>query len=111
MKLEEVLNKIELTKVTGFFDGQRAISGAYTGDLLSDVMANSKKDNIWITLQTHVNIIAVASLKEISAIVIVLDKAIDKDALQKAEAEKISILKTPMNAYQLSGKLYEFGIR
>ena len=111
MKLEEAVNKLEIKKVTGFFDGERTISGAYTSDLLSDVMANVKKDNLWITLQTHLNIVAVATLKEITAIIIVLNKEIDKDTLEKAEAEKITILKTPLTAYQVSGKLYESGIR
>jgi len=111
MKLEEITGKLELVKATKFFDGEKTISGAYTSDLLSDVMANVKKDNMWITLQTHLNIVAVATLKEISAIIIVLDKEIDKDTLEKAEAENVIILKTPLTAYQVSGKLYELGIR
>jgi hypothetical protein len=111
MNIEEITNKLELKKVTDFFAGSREISGAYTSDLLSDVMANSKKDNVWVTLQTHLNTIAVASLKELAAIIIVLDKEIDSDTLEKAEAEKVTILKTPMTAYRVSGKLYELGIR
>lgn len=111
MKLEEAVNKLEIKKITGFFDGEKSISGAYTSDLLSDVMANAKKDNLWITLQTHLNIVAVATLKELTAIIIVLDKEIDKDTLEKAEAENVTILKTPLTAYQVSGKLYELGIR
>jgi hypothetical protein len=111
MKLEEITGKLELVKATKFFEGEKIISGAYTSDLLSDVMANVKKDNMWITLQTHLNIVAVATLKEISAIIIVLDKEIDKDTLEKAESENVIILKTPLTAYQVSGKLYELGIR
>jgi hypothetical protein len=111
MKLEEITNKLELEKATKFFDGEINVSSAYTSDLLSDVMANAKKDNIWITLQTHLNTIAVATLKEIAAIIIVMNKEIDKDMLEKAEAEKITILKTSMTAYQISGKIYELGIR
>ncbi len=111
MKLEEITNKLELKKAAKFFDGERNVTGAYTSDLLSDVMANTKKDNIWITLQTHLNIVAVATLKEITAVIVVLDKEIDKDTVEKAEGEKITILKTPLTAYQVSGKLYELGIR
>ncbi len=74
-------------------------------------MANTKKDNVWITLQTHLNITAVATLKELAAIIIVLNKEIDKDTLDKAESEEITILRTPMTAYQVSGKLYELGIK
>jgi len=111
MKLSELINKLNLKKVTEYFDGDRLISGGYTSDLLSDVIANTKKDNVWITLQTHVNIIAVATLKELAAIIIVMNKEIDKDTIEKAEQEKIAILKTDMTAYQVSGKLYELGIR
>lgn len=111
MKLEEITNKLSLEKGTRYFDGGRNISGAYTSDLLSDVIANSKKDNVWITMQTHLNIAAVALLKELSAIIVVMNKEIDKDTLQKAEQEKINILKTTLTAYQVSGKLYELGIR
>ena len=111
MKLEEIITKLGLEKITNFNEGERNISGAYTSDLLSDVIANSKKDNVWITLQTHLNIVAVAVLKELSAIIIIMDKEIDKDTLEKAREEKINILKTSMTAYQASGKLYELGIR
>ena len=111
MKLKEITSKLELTTATKFFDGERTVSGAYTSDLLSDVIANVKRDNIWVTLQTHVNIAAVATLKEVTAIIIVLNKEIDKDTLEKAESEKITILRTALNSYQVSGKLYELGIR
>jgi hypothetical protein len=111
MKLEEITAKLGLEKAANFYDGKRDISGVYTSDLLSDVIANSKKDNLWITLQTHLNTVAVAALKELSAIIIVMNKEIDKDTTEKAEEEKINILKTSMTAYQIGGKLYELGIR
>jgi hypothetical protein len=111
MKLEEITDKLGLEKGTRHFEGGRDISGAYTSDLLSDVIANSKKDNVWITMQTHLNIAAVAMLKELTAIIVVMNKEIDNDTVKKAEQEKINILKTGMTAYQVSGKLYELGIR
>lgn len=111
MKLEEVISKLDLQKIAYFPEYPKEIAGAYTSDLLSDVIANSKKDYIWVTLQTHVNIAAVATLKELAAIIIVLNKDIDGDTMEKAAMEKINILKTGMNAYEVSGKLYEMGIR
>jgi hypothetical protein len=111
MKLSEITGKLGLEKAAKYYDGERNVSGAYTSDLLSDVIANAKKDNVWVTLQTHLNIAAVATLKELSAIIIVMNKEIDKDTLEKAEEEKINILKTSMTAFQVSGKLYELGIR
>lgn len=111
MNLVELVNKCGLKVVNELYQPATDISGGYTSDLLSDVIANTKKDNIWITMQTHLNIIAVASLKELSAIIIVMDKDIQKDAKEKADEEKITILKTDLTAFQISGKMYELGIR
>lgn len=110
MKLKELIEKCGLETPGNPVDGNKDIAGAYASDLLSDVIANTKKDFIWITLQTHLNIIAVAALKELTAIIIVNNKEIDKDTLQKAEEEKITILKTGLNTFQISGKIYECGI-
>lgn len=110
MTLGELIKLLNLELVAGVVDGSRTVSGAYTGDLLSDVMANSKKDNVWVTLQTHANIIAVASLKELAAVLIVLGKKIDDDTVEKANQEKIPVLRSTLNSFQLSGKLYENGI-
>ena len=57
------------------------------------------------------NIIAVAKLKELAAIIIVMNKEVDEDTLAKANDESVTLLKTDLNAFQISGKLYEAGIR
>ena len=110
MNISELIEYCELKVINEIYEPERNISGCYTSDLLSDVIANSKKDNVWITMQTHLNIIAVASLKELTAIIIVMGREIDKDAIKKAEEEKILLLKTNLTAYQISGKIYECGI-
>jgi len=111
MNIKELIEKFELKVLSELHDSGRNVSGGYSGDLLSDVMANSKKDNVWITMQTHLNIIAVASLKELSAIIIVLNREVDKDTLDKANEEKIMVLSTNLNSYQISGKIFESGIK
>jgi hypothetical protein len=111
MNLTELIEKCDLKVVNSIFEPEAEITGGYSGDLLSDVIANTKKDNIWITMQTHLNIIAVASLKELTAIIIVMDREIQDDAKVKAEEEKITILKTKLTAFQISGKIYELGFR
>ena len=82
------------------------VTGGYAGDLLSDVMANSAAGHLWITRQTHQNIIAVASLKDHAAIIIVQDATPDADTLEKAAAEGISVLVSPLHAFDLAGKIY-----
>lgn len=111
MKIKELIDICGLEVISELYEPDREVSGGYTSDLLSDVIANSKKDNVWITMQTHLNIMAVASLKELSAIIIVMNKDIDKDALEKAKEEKIVILRTSLTAYQISGKIFECGIK
>jgi hypothetical protein len=88
----------------------RDVTGGYVSDMLSDVIAHSKMGNVWVTLQTHLNIIPVASMKELSGIIIVNGRQPDKDTLKKAEEEKVPILGTDMRAFQVVGKLYQLGI-
>jgi hypothetical protein len=111
MKLKELIEKCNLEKVSSYSDDDRVIAGAYSSDLLSDVIANAKKDFVWITLQTHLNIIAVAALKELAAIIIVNNKDVEPDTLRKTEEEKITILKTGLNTFQISGLIYGYGIK
>ncbi len=111
MNLKDIVEKFNLEPIAGYKGESKNVSGAYTSDLLSDVIAHTKKENIWITLQIHVNIVAVASLKELSAIIIVMNKDVDKDTLKKADKENIPIFRTSLTTYEIGGKLYEYGVR
>jgi len=104
----EELN-LEFTIAKGEID--REVTGGYASDGLSDVMANSQPGNIWITSLMHVNIIAVATLKELTAIIMVNGRVPEDDTLKKAEAEKMPILISKYPAFELIGRLYQFGIR
>ncbi len=107
MKLTEIIEKLQLKVLTGQENLDLEVTGGYTSDLLSDVIANSKEGNLWITLQTHQNIIAVAKLKDFSGIIIVNNREPDEDTLQKAKDEKVPLLVSEAMAYEVSGKLYE----
>ena len=82
------------------------VTGGYVGDLLSDVMANSAKGQVWVTRQVHQNIVAVATLKELSGIIIVQGAMPDKDTVAKAENEGLPILTTGLSAYEVVGRIY-----
>jgi len=84
----------------------REVSGGYVGDLLSDVMANSRKDDVWITCQSHQNIVAVSVLKEHAGIILVLGKEPDKDTLEKASREGIPLLVTKLSGFEAAGRIY-----
>ncbi len=107
MKVNDFVKELSL-EVKTFKDGlQNDVTGAYVSDLLSDVMANSKEGNIWLTLQTHLNIVAVAGLKGLAGIIIVGGRQPQDEILQKAEAEKIIVMTTPLPAFEVAGKLYQ----
>ena len=110
MKLKEIIEKLNLTVKCAENKLENEITGGYASDLLSDVIANSQKGNIWITMQVHVNIVAVAVLKELSAIIIVRGREPNEDTLKRAKEENIPIIISKLPAFQLVGKLYENGI-
>jgi hypothetical protein len=83
------------------------VLGGYVGDLLSDVIANSKEGQVWITRQSHQNIVAVATLKEHAGIILALGKEPDMDTLEKASSEGITILVSELSGFELSGRIYE----
>ena len=111
MKIKELIDICGMEILNELYEPDREISGGYTSDLLSDVIANSRKNNIWITMQTHLNIIAVASLKELTAIIVVMNRVIDREVLEKAKEERITVLRTNLNAYQISGIIFKSGIK
>lgn len=107
MKLREIIEKLQLKILIGQENLDVEVTGGYTSDLLSDVIANSKEGNLWITLQTHQNIIAVAKLKDLAGIIIVNNREPDEETLAKAKEENARLLCSEGMAFEISGKLYE----
>ena len=106
MKLHQVIKELELEVKFKVSNLDKEVSGGYASDLLSDVIANAKKDNIWITLQIHPNIVGVATLKELAGIIIVNAREPEEETLKKAEQENIPIMVTELPAFEITGKLY-----
>lgn len=86
---------------------ERKINGAYVGDLLSWVMGKAEPDNVWITIMSNLNIVAVATLADISVIVLAEGVMPDADALEAAKAKGINILATKLSSYDVSIKISE----
>jgi hypothetical protein len=107
MNLDEIIKQLNLNVLTGQESINTEVSGGYTSDLLSDVIANSKEKNLWITLQTHQNIVAVAKLKDLAGIIIVNNREPNGETLSKADEEKVPLMCCDSTAYEISGKLYE----
>jgi hypothetical protein len=90
---------------------EREIQGGYASDLLSDVMGNSREGDVWVTLQKHVNIVAVAQLNGLAGIVLVNGRRPEPDTISRAEELRIPIISTPLQAFDAIGILYSMGIR
>ena len=88
---------------------EREINGVYIGDLLSWVMGKAQYDNVWITIMSNINVIAVASLSDVSCVLLAEDVTLDNEVLSTAKQKGINILSTPMSAYdaaiELSGMI------
>jgi ACT domain-containing protein len=82
------------------------VTGAYTSDLLSDVMANAKDGGALITIQAHKNTVAVAELVNVSVIIICNSRPLPDDMLEAAKDEGIAVIRTKENQFTVSGKLY-----
>ena len=85
--------------------------GGHCGDLLSEVMANAPVGCVWMTVQGHQNIVAVAVLKEMAAIILTGGQIPDDETLQKAEEEGIPVLLSPDSSYDIAGRLQAGGVK
>ena len=111
MKLQEIVERLSLRVLTPSADLGGEVKGAYVSDMLSDVMGNSKEGFLWITIQVHLNIIAVASLKNLSGIILVNGREPAEETLRKAIEENVPMMSTPLPAFDTVGLLYSLGLR
>ena len=109
MKLQEIIEKLSLTALTNI--EERDISGVFISDMLSDVMSSAQSGNIWLTVQTHKNIVSAANLIDISAIIVTHGKKVPEDTIELANRFHVIILNSPLPSFQLASKLVETGIK
>lgn len=107
MTVAEISKKLGLQVFSGDGGLDRIVTGGYVSDLLSDVMGRADEGQIWITLQTHKNVMAIASLKELAAIILVNGNKPADDTARQSNEENIPILGTAMSTFEVTGKIYE----
>lgn len=108
-QISEQLNLTLLTEAKALENIQ--VASVYTSDLLSCVMAGAKPASLWITLQAHMNVIAVANLLEISAVILSEGADPDPAVIQKANEQGVTLFSTPESTYTICGRLWELGLR
>jgi serine kinase of HPr protein (carbohydrate metabolism regulator) len=106
MRLRDIVDPLRLSVRSGKELLDREVSGGYVGDLLSDVIANGEAGSLWITMQVHSNIVAVAVLKELAGIIIVQGREPAEETLVRATEEKIPVLVSQGTAFEMAGQLY-----
>lgn len=106
-RVKEIATMMQWEIIGGAQGLEKEASGAYAADLLSDVMGRAKEGQIWITMQGHKNVMAIASLRDLAAIVLVNGNKPDQDMLAQANEEGIPVLGTQKGAFETAGELYQ----
>lgn len=107
MKVSELVEKLGLTVYSGQNGLDREINGGYVSDLLSDVMGNATEGMVWITLQIHQNVMAIASLKDLAAVILVNNLEPQENTIGHSNNENIPLLGTSLPAFEIAGKMYQ----
>ena len=99
MKLRDVCELLSASVVCG--DVDKSFEGVYVGDLLSRAMSRVACDNLWVTIMSNVNVVAVATLTEPCAVILAEDVELQPDAKKSAEENGITVLTSPLSAYEI----------
>ena len=111
MNLQLIIDQLDLTVLTEARDFESVVpSGGYSSDLLSCVMAGAKKGNLWTTLQAHLNIVAVAALNEVAAVIITENAQPAAVSIARANQQGVILLSTSQATYEINGRLWQMGI-
>ena len=109
IKLQSILSLVQARPLTE--QAEAEIGGCYISDLLSDVLAHAQPGVLWVTIQTHRNVVSVASMKDIAAVLLTCGRKPEPAIIAEAMEEGIVLLSTPLTTYEAAGKLWEAGLR
>ena len=84
---------------------EREVKGAYIGDLLSWVMGRAEADNAWITIMSNINVLAVASLADVSCVILAEGVSLDEDVLATAAEKSVNVLSSELSAFEIASRL------
>lgn len=110
MKLKDLAEQLGWELKTQNVPVEAEVKTGYASDLLSDVLANSIEGDLWVTRQTHLNIVAIAVMRDLSGILLVNGAQPDPDTVEKAVEKMVPIFQTPLPTFEIVGRLYQLGI-
>lgn len=105
MTVAELKEKLGLTPLNDVYD--KEVEGVFISDMVSDVMAGAKAGALWVTTQTHKNVVAAANLVDISAVIVTRGKAVPDETLEMASRAELTVFSTDLETYDFVGKLHE----
>lgn len=105
MIVKNIMDELNLKLAAGASGLNKTVEGGYACDLLSWVMAHAKSRDIWITIQTHPNVVAVAALVDISCIIIPENAQIEDETIKKADENSIPILVSSLSSFEICSKI------
>jgi predicted transcriptional regulator len=108
--VQQIADNLSLEVLAGVAGLERVVTGGYTSDLLSRVMAQAQAGNVWVTLQGHPNVVAVASLLDLAAIIVAEGSPVEEMSRTRAEERGVVLLATPHDSFTVVAKLAELGI-
>ncbi len=111
MTFSDIVRKLDLKVHAGRGGLDRPVHGAYIGDLMSDVMAHGRKDDLWITIQIHPNVVAVSVLKDLAGVIIANGREPSEDTVRQAEEQNLPLAGSDLGAFELAGRLHALGLR
>jgi len=109
VKLQPLMAALQAEPLTAHH--AETLTGCYISDLLSDVLAHARPGMLWLTIQTHRNVVSVAATKDIAAVLFTCGRRPYAEVIAEAEAEGIALLTTPLTTYEAAGKLWGAGLR
>lgn len=111
LTLNDIIQKLDLTVLTESKDFREIqVKSGYCSDLLSCVMTGAEPQGLWITLMSHSNIVAVAALLDLSAIIITENAQPDQETIDKANQKGVTMLSSPEPNYAVIGRLWELNV-
>ena len=110
MKVKDLLPLLSASCATPEADLEREVLCGYTCDLLSWVMGHGEEGMAWVTVQTHMNVIAVAVLSDMACVILPENIQMEAESLAKASAEGMPVLVSPLTGYEICGRMHEAGV-
>ena len=110
MKLNKIIERLNLEVRSGPDNPEVEVRNGYVSDLMSDVIANARPGSLWLTVQGHLNVVAVVAMKELAGVVLVNGKRPEEQTLRRARDENLPLMGSRLSAYELVGKLCAMGL-